>query len=330
MLTVQQITKTLEEDYSLKMVAQAYTEVSAVKLQNIRKGIEKNRLFFEEITKIFHRVRFVAFKKNIKVQSTRRDTVNILLTSNHRFYGKIEDQLIKFFITNTSKSLADRVVIGKSGVDFLIGMHYFHPYQQFTLQEDIPNTIELKSIAGIINKYAKVVVYYNKFQSVMVQSPVAFDITSSIAQPKGEEGPIPASLTVPLSTTNQPVQNLVQKPNTQPTKKKEDKIFGIDIHEHSFDYIFEPEIEKMVQFFENHIATLILEQTFLESELARTASRLISMDEAQNNADQLIKQQKGVLFQAKNAEKNVRLLETIANLIRANQAYYSQKKGFYA
>lgn len=273
MLTLKQIKKNLEEDYSLKLISQAYTEISAVKLKNIREGIERNRKFFEEISAVFYKVKSSALKRNIKAKPKGRPTISILFTSNHRFYGKLETELLRYYITSTSKILTDRIIVGKTGIDSLRAMNYFHPYEQFVFWEDIPNSPELKSLSDLSNNYQKVVVYHSKFQSVLNQKPVGVDILQ----------------TAPQSS---------------------DKM---NVDENEFDYIFEPEITGMLQFFESHITTLLLEQTFLEAELARTAARLVSMDQAQINADNLIKQQKRVLSQANKSRENLQLLEMIAS-----------------
>ena len=74
-------------------------------------------------------------------------------------------------------------------------------------------------------------------------------------------------------------------------------------------------LKKMLDFFDDQVVSLLLEQTFLESELARTASRLMSMDKAQINAEDVLYKQKLLLGQAKKSEINMALLETAASLM---------------
>lgn len=273
MQTIRQISQILEESNSLKLVAQAYSEIAAVKLQKIRKGIEQNRVFFQEISEVFHIVKVAALRQGIKPTITRkRGTLSILLTSNYRFYGSLESELVKFFIINTSKFKTDRIVVGKTGTEFLHTMDYFHPYQHFVFKEDLPQTTEVRNLVLNLMGYQQILVYYSRMQSVLIQEPFVTDI--------------------------------VQAPP--------DRI--IDPKAHHPGYIFEPEIAKMMLFFDSQITSLLLEQTFLESELARTAARLTSMDQAQMNADDLIKQQKKLLAVAKRSSDNLRLLETIATL----------------
>lgn len=89
-------------------------------------------------------------------------------------------------------------------------------------------------------------------------------------------------------------------------------------------YIFEPEVDKILNFFNSQIITLLLEQTFLESELSRTAARLISMDQAQVKADNLIRDQKTELAKSLRDLNNSRLLETISILAKFKGKTYDQ------
>jgi F-type H+-transporting ATPase subunit gamma len=272
MATTRQIHQTLEESYSLKLIAQAYSEIAAMKLQRIRSGIEKNRDFFEEISKVFRAVKVAAANRNMNIQQVKKGVVSILLTSNHRFYGNIEEELIRFYVVNTTKFKTDRIVVGKIALEFLQTMNYAHKYASFTFKNDLPNVEELKKLALSLSEYQQILVYYPRMQSVLIQEPHVVD--------------------------------LLQQPPKHYLNSKE----------HTFDYIFEPEIDQIISFFDNQITTVLLEQTFLESELARTAARLISMDKAQMNADDFIKAQKKLLAQAKRSTENIRLLETVGAL----------------
>lgn len=282
MLTISQINGRLDESLSLKYIAQAYSEISAVKLQKIRSGIEKNRNFFQEITGVFRMVKVAAAKRNIKLTGTKKKgNVSILLTSNHRFYGALEEKLIRYFIVNTTKFKTDRIIIGKSAAEFLTAMRYSHPHNSVLFKEDLPDITELRNLIVNLMDYEQILVYYSRMQSVLLQEPHVVDVLQ------------------------QPPEHY-----TETTHR-------------GLDYIFEPELDKVLQFFNSQIATLLFEQTFLESELARTAARLISMNQAQGNAESLIKDQKMMLSQAKKSEDNNRLLNTVATLLSLRRRGYA-------
>src|SRR3989344_3163105 len=55
-------------------------------------------------------------------------------------------------------------------------------------------------------------------------------------------------------------------------------------------YFFEPSLEKIMVFFEKEIVASIFEQTILESELAKFASRMIALDESADNTRNKLKE----------------------------------------
>lgn len=54
-------------------------------------------------------------------------------------------------------------------------------------------------------------------------------------------------------------------------------------------YLFEPSLEKIIEFFESEIFSGIIQQTMTESELARFASRITTLDMARENINQQLK-----------------------------------------
>lgn len=271
MSTVKQIREQLESTESLKMVAQAYTEISALRLEKIRTGIEKNRDFFQSITEVYHIVNFEAAKKMIQLRP-KKGTVSILITSNEHFYGALEKELVRFFILNTTKFATDRLVIGSTAKEFFASFNYVHPYTHVILKKDSPSLEEMQGIIAKVIGYEQIMVYYSRMHSILTQEPHVVDV--------------------------------VQKPPT----------FFLKGQAQEVNYIFEPELAEMLEFFEGQITQLLIEQTFLESELARAAARLTSMDQAQFAADEILQKQRLELARAKKDIENVTLLENIATM----------------
>ncbi len=82
-----------------------------------------------------------------------------------------------------------------------------------------------------------------------------------------------------------------------------------------FKFIFEPELPKILTFFDSQILTLLLEDAFLESELSRTAARFISMDQAESAANKFIKENLSLQAYAKRNQDNNTILENFASLL---------------
>ena len=149
-------------------------------------------------------------------------------------------------------------------------------YQEIILKEDQPDAEELKMLVNVLKDYNQVLVFYSSMKSLLIQQPTATDITAS-------------------------------SENTPAKESKEDK--------NEFKYIFEPDLPKILQFFDSQIITLLLEATFLESELSRTASRFISMDSAESDANKFIKQYQIQRVYAKRNMDNNTILENFASMM---------------
>ena len=116
--------------------------------------------------------------------------------------------------------------------------------------------------------------------------------------------------------TTATAKDITQTSYLKPLTKEEQK--------HDQAFIFEPEIGKILDFFETQVTNLLIEQTFLDSELSRTASRLISMDQAQSSADDYLSEQRTILAQAKKNIINAKLLETYNAIVSLRNATYDQ------
>ena len=281
-MTQKQISQDIDLDTGLKLVAQAFTELASIKLQRIRHRIERNRIFFDEISEVFGAVAQLADKKGIVPKLEKKGTVALILTSNSKFYGGLERRLLRFYQDSLANYPAERVLIGHSAANFfqsealrtseVLRTNGALRTKSIILHQDLPSDSELKQISDLISRYSKVLVFYPRFQSILLQKPFVVDLTHSGLLSK------PAKVTI--------------------------------------DYILEPELTKMWQFFDGQIQKLLLEQTFLEAELARTAARLTSMDQAQESADKALSTLRKTLAAAKRSLNNRKILDTESSIFR--------------
>jgi len=93
----------------------------------------------------------------------------------------------------------------------------------------------------------------------------------------------------------------------------------LNANQPNFKFIFEPDLPKILEFFDSQIITLLLEGTFLESELSRTASRFISMDKAETASIKFIKEYQTLKAYAKRNMDNNIILENFATMMAARK-----------
>ncbi|MEF8847027.1 MAG: F0F1 ATP synthase subunit gamma [Candidatus Paceibacterota bacterium] len=77
------------------------------------------------------------------------------------------------------------------------------------------------------------------------------------------------------------------------------------------DYIFEPSPEAILEFFEEEIIGALFNQTILEHQLARFASRMVAMDQATQNADEKLDNLEHQATRLKRRVQNKKQLERI-------------------
>lgn len=269
-MTIKEIDQALEEGYSLKSIAQAYSEIANLKIKRIRSEVERNRMFFEEISYVYGLIKTLANKKKLAVAKSKK-TISLILTSNYRFYGSINSALIDFYLTTTAKFATDRLLINKAAIEYFRA----HPspqqqgFSQMVLKDDVPDASELKELVNIIKDYYQVLIFFPKLKSLLLQQPDILD----------------------LSTTKQE---------------------GVSKSQIDFKFIFEPDLAKILAFFDSQIITLLLEEAFLEAELSRTASRFISMDQAETEANKFIKEYSAYKAYGERSLENNTILENYA------------------
>lgn len=276
-MTIKQIDAAIEEGLSLKQIAQAYSEIANLKIKRIRTEVERNRVFFKEIEGVYALIKNLSQTRKINITKPKK-TISIVLTSNHRFYGQINSDLLKFFTKFTENMTTDRIMLGKAAIDYFRAASIFKNYQEVILKEDQPTGTELLALTNMVKDYNQVLVFYSSMKSLLVQQPVVTDIT--------------ASSTLVASGSN-----------LHPQDKE------------GFKFIFEPDLSKILHFFDSQIITLLIEGTFLESELSRTASRFISMDGAETQANKFLKDYQSLKAYAKRNMDNNTILENFATMI---------------
>jgi ATP synthase F1 gamma subunit len=74
--------------------------------------------------------------------------------------------------------------------------------------------------------------------------------------------------------------------------------------------IFEPELGKIIEFFDVQIKAILFQRAMLESDLSRTAARLLSMSAAEERADKLTKEKRTQIGKVKSTILNTQLMET--------------------
>lgn len=275
-MTIHELDQLIEEAGSLKQIAQAYSEIASQKIKRIRSQVEVNRLFFKDMSKVYALVKVLAKAKKITVPKKKK-VLSIILTSNYRFYGTINSALIDYFIQNTQRLETE----GAETDRILLGkaaIEYFKKANFFKNYHEIllkTDQPDLLELTSLVN----IIKDYN-------QVLIFYSRLKSL---------------------------LVQEPTFTDITATTEKI-SLD-KKQSSHFIFEPELSKILAFFDSQILTLLVEETFLESEVSRTASRFISMDQAETASLKVLKDYERLRSYAQRGLQSNQLLESIAAIL---------------
>ena len=265
---------------TFKHISAAFTEAAAVKLKNIRDAFNRNARYYEEINYIYHLVEMNAKRmqmERIKSQIERKSArLYIAFTSNQRFFGSINTEIMNTFIRDSEPSEIEKMIIGVTGKAYVRSTGQKFSYKEMDFKKDLPAEDEIAQFLKMTENYDQVRVFYPKFISFLKQEVGVTDITQKIA--------------------------------LQDSKKNEKTK---EIH-----LLFEPELDKMIKFFDTQVRWLLFQRIILESDMARTAARLLTMSQAEERTDFEIKKKKADLRKVIRSFTNAQLLDTFSGIKR--------------
>lgn len=274
MPSVNQIKQELDDITTLRDISSAFTEASAGKIRVIRTDFERNRQFYEEISHVYQLVKVSARRRKraqLKSASLPK-TLSVALTSNQRFYGAINTNIMRTFVAQTENANPELLVLGTTGIDYLKSTGFTRPYAGWEFAKNLPDTNELNKFLDKITPYDTVLLYYPKFVTLLSQAVGITDIAKANAK---------AELDVPAE----------------------------EIH-----ILYEPEFGKIKEFFERQVRLALFHYVLLETDLARTAARLLAMSSAEERATDMVKDKKTQLRKVMTSFVNAQLLETFAGM----------------
>jgi ATP synthase F1 gamma subunit len=273
MPTIADLKLELDDAMTLKLIRSAFTEAAASRIQKIKTKFETNKQFYDEISHVYHLVRESGklMKFNTKSARTTTKSLAIAVTSNQRFYGNLNINIMRGFLDAISRMQTDVLIVGTTGHDFLRSTGYTKPYEHMIFLHDDPTQEETRAFLDKIMPYDSVMVYYAKFVSLVTQTVGSIDLTQTVSL--------------------------------------NDKTPEDEIH-----ILFEPEYDKILEFFQRQVRSLLFLRVMLEADLSRTAARLITMSGAEERSTALIKSKKVELRKIQVSIANAKLLETFAGI----------------
>lgn len=266
---------------TLQYITDVLADISALKIGDIRAGFERNADFYQEIAQMYHVVKVLAARRDIVLDGKEEmvdKELRVVLTSNRKFYGQLNLETVRGLLENLQGSSSG------SGFDcWVVG-----ETGQEILQKQRPD-LECQEISFAKddpNKEEKreLIEKTRAYSKVLVYYPKFVTVfTQEVGSMDVAQKPMKAEVAV------EPV-----------------------------DYIFEPELPEILQFFEDQVRYILFDRLLLETQLSRVAARLWAMSAARERADEMLGKKRGELNTALRSARNARLLDSLGALVGKN------------
>lgn len=269
MSAINELKETLEQLQTAQFVTTMLRDISATRLQSIRAAFDANQAYYTELHELMALVQQYAQQHAPELAARpARGRVYVALTSNKRFYGTLNHEVMRLYrAERQAHPDAAGVIIGQTGrnINELHDDALVSTYQLY--KRDEPATAEMvqsiKSVAG----YTEVIMIHPTFVNSFTQKAAVTDISH-----------VPAI----TATTDLP----------------------------TVEYLLEPDIPQMIEFFTTQIRLVLFERVLLETRLALTGARLMKMQRARERAGELVREQRQTIHKETSTVKSMRLLET--------------------
>jgi ATP synthase F1 gamma subunit len=279
----QQIDEEIKNVHSLQDVIDSYEKISATKMQNIRSSVLQNRDFLEELNSVFQQVK-KSYKDQLE-QLMKKEKITSSKFSLIKTNGKTLFVLLSANtglygnILNKTYDLFKNYVLNQNGEILIIGKLGQDIYKNDTIDKPFMFK-DLEDTNVNDEKLKDIVNLIIQYEKVVVFHGKFHTTISQVPTATSVSGdPLPGEAQVP-----------------------------------ALKFFFEPSLEEIMIFFEKEIFTSYFEQTVGESQLAKHASRMISLDNSLENIKKNLLLLNSEQQRIRHIDFNKKQLETISSI----------------
>jgi F-type H+-transporting ATPase subunit gamma len=244
-------------------------QIATMRMMSLRKTVLASRRFVDEATIILRELKrekqahmmkeLSKIDKRFKTIKTYREAI-IVLSSYQGLCGSYNVEIIKKLEEIMPKYPdSDYFVIGSKGQDYFRNQIRKLPNLNF-FPYDIPEEVQIEDLHRLINMfpyYDRIYLIYNKYINTATREVVFLELVEPVEdeeeEKKGDEK------------------------NPKETKEDEGK------------FIFEPDIEELIVNVGSKLRYALFRQQILDSKLSLYSSQMIAMQNASDNAKELLK-----------------------------------------
>lgn len=250
MNSLKQISTEVESLLSLKNLVEVYEEMAASRMQKVRGAVLQSRQFEDGLLEVFKKVKLAYQKQKLKDRSKHRGSngkaVAIFVSANSGLYGEIVGKVFEEFTKFVQQTKCEAVVLGKLGISMMADRLPGTLYNYFDFSDEGIDEGGFEMVMRYLIQFEKIYVFYGQFKSILNQEAKMLPVSGDILEE-------PGAGEQPLSGQS--------------------------------DFLFEPSVIAVATVFEGEILASMFEQALHESQLAKFASRMLSLDRSVDNIE---------------------------------------------
>lgn len=250
MIKARKVQEQLGSVATIDSITHILESIASIRIGQIKNEVLGSREFFLRLWTIFSQLR--VSDKDVKRVDTKPKNPRqaaILVTANAGLTGEVDTNLIKTVLSELDPKQTDFFIFGLHGENILV-QYGVKPIKSFRFPE-IGTPIDVSECVASVSDYDKPIVYYPSYSSLSVQEISKIELYGAV-QSIGEGQKDMAS------------EQVIFKDNC----------------------IFEPSISEVVEYLEQMMASTILTEIILESNLAQYSSRFNAMSVASTRASE--------------------------------------------
>lgn len=243
----------LQNVNSIENITHILESIASIRIKQIKDEVIGSREFFQRLWAIFSQLR--VSQKDAKREPAgpqKSKQAVILVTANAGLTGEVDTNLVTKVLAEVDPQKTDFFVFGLHGASLLV-QRGVKPVKTFKFPE-VGTTIDVAECITAIAGYTKPIVYFPSYSSLTVQEISRLELLEAVQ-------------TIGSSQSDIGNEEIIFKDNT----------------------IFEPSISEVVHYLEQMMASTILTEIILETNLAQYSSRFNAMTAASTRATDMSK-----------------------------------------
>jgi ATP synthase F1 gamma subunit len=269
---------------SLDDIVVTFEEMAAMTTRKLRNSVLQQRVFLKGLNEAYGYTTYAydVYKSTVLTKlrnktSNTNTTLYICLTANVGLFGDIIKDTFDLFTARVMKESEKHpdievAIVGRIGRKFAEEAPVPFSYKFFELQDIAPSKESVDNLLSYVSGFDNVVVFHGVFESILLQ--------------------------VPFQTHLLGEMDAIKKELSQ--------------ERHTANFIFEPDVVEINNYFENQVKLLLFNQLINEYNLSKFASRMVNLDAASQKIQSRKKGIRKELNRLKHKKMNSALLLNFA------------------